>query len=75
MNVEHIEINPRVCGGKPVIRGTRIPVTLILEQLAAGLMWDEVLRSYPELTRAHIHAALLYASESIDQTGFGPVAA
>jgi uncharacterized protein (DUF433 family) len=58
---ERIEINPRVCGGQPVIKGTRIPVSAILEQLAGGESWDSLLAGYPELTRADIHAALRYA--------------
>jgi len=45
---ERIEINPRVCGGQPVIRGTRISVSTILEQLANGESWDSLLRGYPE---------------------------
>ena len=46
-----IEIDPRVCNGKPVIKGTRIPVSVILEQLAAGETWDSLLGGYPELLR------------------------
>jgi uncharacterized protein (DUF433 family) len=65
---ERIEINPRVCGGQPVIRGTRIPVTTLLEQLANGESWDSLLRGYPELTRADIQAALDYARHSILHT-------
>ena len=51
---ERVEINPRVCGGQPVIRGTRISVPVILEQLAGGESWDSLLAGYPELTRADI---------------------
>jgi len=54
-----IEIDPRVCNGKPVIRGTRIPVSVILEQLAAGETWDCLLKGYPELKRDDICEALL----------------
>jgi uncharacterized protein (DUF433 family) len=60
-----IEINPRVCGGQPVVRGTRISVATILEQLADGEPWDSLLSGYPELTRADIQAALQYARQSI----------
>ena len=45
-----IEIDPRVCAGKPVIRGTRIPVAMILDQLADDESWESLLRGYPELT-------------------------
>jgi uncharacterized protein (DUF433 family) len=55
---DRIEINRRVCGGQPVIKGTRIPVATILEQLADDESWDSLLRGYPELTRDDIHAAL-----------------
>ena len=65
---ERIEIDPRVCGGQPVVKGTRIPVTALLEQLAEGEAWDSILRGYPELTRADLQAALVYARESILHT-------
>ena len=65
---ERIELDPRVCNGKPVIKGTRIPITVILEQLADGKTWDSILSGYPELTREDIHAALHYARASIDHT-------
>jgi len=66
--MERIELNPRVCDGKPVIKGTRIPVTVILEQIADGETWDALLTGYPELKKADIQAALLYARASIDHT-------
>jgi uncharacterized protein (DUF433 family) len=65
---ERIEINPRVCGGQPVIKGTRIPVAAILEQLAVDESWDSLLRGYPELTRDDVQAALEYARDSILHT-------
>jgi uncharacterized protein (DUF433 family) len=65
---DHIEINPRVCGGKPVIKGTRIPVAVILEQLAEDESWDSLLSGYPELTRPDIQAALRYAKDAILNT-------
>jgi uncharacterized protein (DUF433 family) len=61
-----IEINPSVCNGKPVIRGTRIPVSVILEQIAEGESWDVLLAGYPELHREDIQAALSYATASLD---------
>ncbi|MDI6891209.1 MAG: DUF433 domain-containing protein [Thermodesulfovibrionales bacterium] len=66
--LERIELDPRVCNGKPVIKGTRIPVTVILEQLAEGESWDKILEGYPELTREDIHAAIYYARVSLDHT-------
>lgn len=66
--LERIELNPRVCNGKPVIRGTRIPVTVILEQLAEGESWQALLDYYPELTLEDIQAALHYAKVAIDHS-------
>ena len=65
---ERIEINPRVCGGQPVIKGTRIPVAAILDQLAGDESWDSLLRGSPELTRDDIQASLVYARHSILHT-------
>jgi uncharacterized protein (DUF433 family) len=70
---ERIEINPRVCGGQPVIKGTRISVTAVLEQLAADESWDSILRGYPELTRADIQAVLDYARRSVLHTEIAAV--
>ena len=66
--MDRIELNPRVCNGKPVIKGTRIPVSVILEQIAEGETWDKLLAGYPELKREDIQAALLYARSSLDHT-------
>jgi uncharacterized protein (DUF433 family) len=48
-NLDRIELNPRICGGKPVIKGIRIPVSVILERIADNEPWESVLRAYPEL--------------------------
>lgn len=64
--IERIELDPRVCNGKPVIRGTRIPVQVLLEQIASGKTWDDLVRGYPGLTDQDIQAALLYASAAIE---------
>jgi len=61
-----VEIDPKVCNGKPVIKGTRIPVSVILEQIAEGESWDSLLAGYPELAKEDIQAALLYARASLD---------
>ncbi|ACA60182.1 DUF433 domain-containing protein [Candidatus Desulforudis audaxviator] len=66
--MDRIELNPRVCNGRPVIKGTRIPVSVILEQIAAGESWDDVLAGYPELKKEDIQAALLYAKASLDHS-------
>jgi uncharacterized protein (DUF433 family) len=60
-----IEINPEVMFGKPVIKGTRIPVDLILERLAHRNSVEEILESYPNITREAIDACLYYATLQI----------
>jgi uncharacterized protein (DUF433 family) len=60
-----IEVNPRVMLGKPVIRGTRIPVELILRKLAEGASEAELLEAYPRLTRKDIRAAIAYAADTL----------
>ncbi|GAB62917.1 conserved hypothetical protein [Candidatus Jettenia caeni] len=65
---DRIEINPRVCNGKPVIKGTRIPISVILELIAEDKSWQEILDGYPELTKGDIYAALHYAKVSLDHS-------
>jgi len=60
--LERISINPKVMVGKPVIRGTRIPVELIVKMLAQGVPENEILDEYPPLDLEDIRAALAYAS-------------
>ncbi len=60
---ERIVVDPRVLRGKAVIKGTRIPVYLILELLAAGMGVEDILKEYPELKEEDIRAALEYASK------------
>jgi uncharacterized protein (DUF433 family) len=62
---ERIEINPAVMLGKPVIRGTRIPVELIIRKLAEGATEADLLDGYPRLTREDVQAALAYAADSL----------
>ena len=62
---ERIEINPEVMLGKPVIRGTRITVELILRKLSEGATEADLLEGYPRLTRQDILAALAYAASSL----------
>jgi uncharacterized protein (DUF433 family) len=61
----HIESNPDILYGKPVIKNTRIPVDLILEKLATGDTTEELIEAYPKLTRDDIAACLLFAADSI----------
>ncbi len=62
---ERIETNPAVMLGKPVIRGTRIPVELLLRKLAEGATIEDLLDAYPRLTAEDIRAALAYAADTI----------
>ena len=65
LTTERIEINPDVMLGKPVIRGTRIPVQLIIRKLSEGATEGDLLDAYPRLTREDIQAALAYAADSL----------
>ncbi|HEO71388.1 MAG TPA: DUF433 domain-containing protein [Candidatus Hydrogenedentes bacterium] len=63
---ERIEINPLVCHGKPVVRGTRVPVSIILGALGAGDSVETVLEDYPTVTREDIQAALAFGGALAD---------
>jgi uncharacterized protein (DUF433 family) len=65
MRHERIETNPNVMFGKPVIKGTRIPVDLILRALGDGMSIEELLDGYPRLTREDIRAAQSFAADEI----------
>ena len=60
---ERIEINPKVCHGKPVIRGTRVLVCNVLGALAAGQSVDDIIDDYPNIRQEDIQAALGFAGE------------
>lgn len=60
-----IDINPKIMFGKPVISGTRVPVEVILDKLAAGQTTKEILRDYPRLTRSDIQTAIDYANSLV----------
>lgn len=60
---DRIGANPRIMHGKPVIKGTRIPVYIVLNLLAGGLSVEEVLHEYPDLAKEDILACLEYAAE------------
>jgi uncharacterized protein (DUF433 family) len=60
---ERIEMNPDIMGGKPVVRGTRVPVELILHKLGAGMSPESILMDHPRLTLDDIHAAQAFAAD------------
>ncbi len=62
---DRIEVNPKVMMGKPVIRGTRIPVELILRKISKGANERDLIDAYPRLRREDIQAALRYAADTL----------
>ena len=60
---ERVSVDPAICHGKACIRGTRIMVSVILDNVAAGVAQDRILASYPSLVAEDIRAALQYAAE------------
>ena len=62
--LERISIDPKICFGKPCIKGTRIWVSLLLDYLAAGTTIEELLVEYPHLTREDVLAAIAYGAEA-----------
>jgi uncharacterized protein (DUF433 family) len=60
---QRISVNPAVCHGKACIRGTRVTVSVLLDNVAAGTPTAKILDSYPSVTEADLHAALAYAAE------------
>lgn len=69
---ERIVIDPEIQHGKPVIRGTRVPITRIVGGLAGGMTKEEIIREY-EVTEEDIEAALSYAAELIEGEEFHPL--
>ena len=67
--LKRIETNPKVMLGKPVIRGARLTVEIILEKLSSGMTPEEIQMEYPFIQADDIRAALLYASEFLSLTG------
>lgn len=61
----HINIDPNVMLGKPVIKGTRIPVELIVRKIGEGALTEDLLNAYPNITKGDIQAALLYAAANL----------
>ncbi len=64
--MDRITIDPEVLSGKPVIKGTRIPIYIIIDLLANGMTEKEILLQYPTLKKEDIKAALVYASKCLE---------
>jgi uncharacterized protein (DUF433 family) len=62
---ERVEMNPEVMGGKPVIRGTRVPVEIVLRKLGAGVTPDAIIADHPRLTADDIRAAQAFAADCL----------
>ncbi|MCD6297409.1 MAG: DUF433 domain-containing protein [Deltaproteobacteria bacterium] len=60
-----IHINPAIMLGKPVIKGTRIPVELIVRKIGEGALTEDLLDAYPNITKEDIQAAVLYAADNL----------
>jgi uncharacterized protein (DUF433 family) len=73
--LERITVDPKVMVGKPVIRGTRVPVALILNMLGQGIPTKEILREYPRLERVDIKAAVTYAARVVEHEEVFPLPA
>lgn len=64
---EYITIDKDIHHGEPCIKGTRVPVTIIVGSIADGMSVDEILEEYPQLQRESVHAALAYAADAVRQ--------
>ncbi|HMN89990.1 MAG TPA: DUF433 domain-containing protein [Saprospiraceae bacterium] len=73
--LERITLNPEICQGKPVIRNMRFSVAQLLELLAAGMTYEEILNDYPYLEVEDIYACLLFAARMANAKNIIPVAA
>ena len=60
---EHVIVDPMICHGQACLKGTRVMVSVVLDNLAASLSVEEILHSYPTLSREAVQAALAYAAE------------
>jgi uncharacterized protein (DUF433 family) len=67
---EHITVNPDILVGKPIIKGTRISVELLLDRFADGWSYDEILAAYPHISREQVQAAVAFAAELFKEDRF-----
>ncbi|MEJ7736280.1 MAG: DUF433 domain-containing protein [Chitinophagaceae bacterium] len=72
--LQYIEINPAIMMGKPVIRGTRITIEQLLEELSASYSIEEIFNAHPHLRKEQVQAALVFAAQSIRGDEIYPVA-
>jgi uncharacterized protein (DUF433 family) len=60
---DYIVVDPKICHGRATIKGTRVMISVILDNFAAGLSVEEILKSYPSLTHEAVQAAFAYAAD------------
>lgn len=72
---ERIEINPKILAGKPVIKGTRISIELILKLVAQRWKDEEIISEYPAISKEDIQAALIYAEKLVENEEVYPIIA
>jgi uncharacterized protein (DUF433 family) len=72
---DRVAIDPDIHHGDPCIKGTRIPVAMVVGSLADGMNFDEILQAYPQLTQEDLYAALAYAAEVMRQEIVYPLSA
>jgi uncharacterized protein (DUF433 family) len=65
--ISHIVRDPHICGGEPIVRGTRVPLRTILASLAEGATSDEILRDFPTLTDEGLRAVIAFAAASAEE--------
>jgi uncharacterized protein (DUF433 family) len=73
--IERIIVNPKIMGGKPIVKGTRIAVEHLLKLLAQGMSFADILKDYPHLTKDDITAVLLYAAKVAGEEEIYPITA
>jgi len=71
--LDRITINPKIMVGKPVIKGTRIPVEAILKKLAQNIDVEEILKDFPRITKEDIQAAIMYTESIVEDTEIFPI--
>lgn len=64
---EAFERNPKICGGQPVFRGTRVPLRTVLASLAEGDTFEQILKSFPTITPEHLRVAVAFAASSAQE--------
>jgi uncharacterized protein (DUF433 family) len=71
--LDRISVDPKICHGKPCIKGTRIMVSVILDNLAAGMTPEQIVDEYPPLTLEDVQAAIAYAAELTREEELVPI--